>query len=83
MDTPSKSRNFNNNNNKLRELSNTCGFCDKCRESIIRDRIVIGLRDPEVIKKLCAVRNLTLDRAVQLCRSEEAASRDVDEGVKV
>ena len=64
---------------ELRELSNTCGFCDKCRESLIRDRVVIGLRDPDVIKKLCAVRNLTLDQAVQLCRSEEAASRDAGE----
>ena len=62
---------------RLRDLSRDCGFCDRCRESLIRDRIVVGLRDPGTIKRLCAVPLLTLQQAIQICRSEEAASRDV------
>ena len=64
---------------ELRDLSSTCGFCDACRESLVRDRVVTGLRDPATIKKLCAVSGLTLSQAIQICRSEEAASRDANE----
>ena len=62
---------------RLRDLSRDCGFCDQCRESLIRDRIVVGLRDPATIKRLCAVPMLSLQQATQICRSEEAATRDV------
>ena len=62
---------------RLRDLSRDCGFCDQCRDSLIRDRIVVGLRDPTTIKRLCAVPLLSLQQATQICRSEEAATRDV------
>ena len=61
----------------LRELSATCNFCELCRDSLTRDRIVVGLRDQAVIKKLCAIPRLTLGTAVEMCRAEEAADRDV------
>ncbi|KAF0303737.1 hypothetical protein FJT64_024334 [Amphibalanus amphitrite] len=61
----------------LRELSATCNFCAQCRDSLTRDRIVVGLRDPGVMKKLGATPNLTLASAVNVCRAEEAAQRDV------
>ena len=61
----------------LRELLSTCNFCEQCRDSLTRDRIVVGLRDPVVIKKLCAAPCLTLNKAVEICRAEEAADRDV------
>ena len=61
----------------LQELSATCNFCAQCRDSLTRDRIVVGLRDPAVIKKLCATPRLTLAAAVSVCRAEEAADRDV------
>ena len=60
----------------LRDLSNSCDFCGTCRESLIRDRVVVGIRNPDVIKRLCAVTDLTLSQAVQICRANEAASRD-------
>ena len=60
----------------LRELSSTCNFCAACGDSLTRDRIVIGLRDAGTIKKLCAVPKLTLTGAIDVCRAEEAASRD-------
>ena len=63
----------------LRELSKDCGFCDNCRDSYIRDRIVIGIRDADVIRRLCAVPDLSLEKAITLCRSEECAARDTSE----
>ena len=58
-------------------LSATCNFCAQCRDSLTRDRIVVGLRDPAVIKKLCATPHLTLAAAVGVCRAEEAVGRRV------
>ena len=43
---------FDNFVSDLIELSKTCEFCLGCRDSIIRDRIVVGLRDAETIDKL-------------------------------
>ena len=60
----------------LRDLSQDCGFCNSCRDSLIRDRIVVGICDSTVIRRLCAIQNLTLDEAIQICRSEECAARD-------
>ena len=59
----------------LRELAAT--FSAQCRDSLIRDQIVTGTRDPSVMKKLCAVPHLTLATAVDVCRAEEVAQRDV------
>ena len=63
----------------LRELSRSCNFCDTCNDSLIRDRIVMGLRSAETVKRLCAVQNLSLARAIDLCRADEAAARDAME----
>ena len=63
----------------LRDLSRTCNFCPSCNESMIRDRIVIGLRSTETVQKLCAIPNLSLSAAISLCRSQEAAHRDTTE----
>ena len=71
------SESFDDFATRLRDLSRDCGFCHNCRDSLIRDRIVVGLRDPATIKRLCAVPSLSLQQATQICRSEEAATRDV------
>ena len=34
------------------ELVKTCEFCTSCHDSLIRDRIVVGLRDADIIDKL-------------------------------
>ena len=51
----------------------------------MRDRIVIGIRDDATRKKLLQTRNLELRLAVDICKSSEAASRqvnDMNESVK-
>ncbi|XP_043221209.1 branchpoint-bridging protein-like [Amphibalanus amphitrite] len=67
----------------LRDLSRSCGFCDDCGESLLRDRVVVGLRDPETVRKLCAIPNLSLTEAVRVCRAEETSSRAVEDIVGV
>ena len=54
---------------QLKELSKTCNFCDCIKESLLRDRIVIGVKDNEVRKSLLAERKLTLKKCIDICRS--------------
>ena len=59
----------------LRELVKTCAFCDTCRESLIRDRIVVGLRDGDIVEKLLAKPDLKLKDTIDICQAEESARR--------
>ena len=36
---------FENFYSAIRNLSKTCDFCDNCRDSMIRDKTVLGIRD--------------------------------------
>ena len=52
-------------------LAEHCSFGD-LHDEMIRDRIVVGLRDASVAQKLQMDHELTLDRAVSLARQSEA-----------
>ena len=58
----------------LRSLIKTCSFCDNCRDSVLRDRIVLGIRDSLVQTELLKVRNLTLAKCIDICKASENAS---------
>ena len=64
-------------------LCSTCTatVCNSCKSTLaaqhadlMRDRIICGLFDEDTRLKLLAVRDLTLEKAVELCRTEEAAA---------
>ena len=46
---------------ELKTLAKTCNFCDCLRDSLIRDRIVLGIKDEQTTKKLLRTRDLTLN----------------------
>ena len=56
---------------ELKTLAKTCNFCDCLRDSLIRDRIVLGIKDEQTTKKLLRIRDLTLNRCIDICRNEE------------
>ena len=58
---------------ELRNLAKTCNFCDCLRDSLTRDRIVLGIKNEQTTKKLLRMRDLTLNRCIDVCRSEEVA----------
>ena len=66
----------------LRELAKTCNFCNnECLQRALRDQIIEGLRDGEIIQELLQTRELTLDQAITKCRGLEAAKqsrRDIE-----
>ena len=56
----------------LRTMSKTCNFGDlHVQESLIRDRIVVGLRDNSVRKRLLQESKLTLKGTIDICKSSE------------
>lgn len=58
----------------LRTLAKTCNFCDCMHDSIIRDRIVLGIQDKQTRKRLLQERKLTLKSCIDLCKSSEATN---------
>jgi len=52
-------------------LAKTYNFCDCLRDSLIHDRIVLGIKSEQTTKKLLRIRDLTLNRCINICHSEE------------
>ena len=44
----------------LRNLASTCGFCDRLGDSLIRDKMILGVSDSNVRKLLLQKRNFSL-----------------------
>ena len=64
----------------LRELAKTCNFCsDGCTQKSIRDQIVEGLLDGDIIEDLLKERELTLEATISKCRAQEAAKQQREE----
>ena len=68
---------------ELRALADKCAFNYQTADTdgaapideMLRDRIVLGIRDDAIRKKLISQGNtLTLDQAVRACRSSEVTS---------
>ncbi|KAK3892407.1 hypothetical protein Pcinc_003741 [Petrolisthes cinctipes] len=58
----------------LKEIANFCEFCDKCVDSQLRDRIVVGTSDELALKRMLENKNLTLENAIDICRASESAN---------
>ena len=63
----------------LTELVKTCNFCDCLRQSLIRDRLVLGIKDQHTRKVLLQKKDLTLSTAIDICRSAEATTSQLKE----
>ena len=58
----------------LRTLMKTCRFCDHMTDSLLRDRIVLGIRSNSTRKLLLQEAELTLQSCLDKCRAAEATS---------
>lgn len=58
----------------LKLKAKTCKF-DILRDSMIRDQIVFGISDHKTRERLLRETDVTLDKAVKICQSVEAAQR--------
>ena len=60
---------------ELRTLIKTCDYCENCRPSILRDKIVIGIRNSDTRTELLKTKNIPLNDCINLCRSHETANK--------
>ena len=60
----------------VRRLARSCDFT-AVEESMIRDRIVVGIRDDSTRRKLLQIRDLTLLKAIDICKASEAAGKQM------
>ena len=58
----------------LRNMSKTCGFCKCMADKLLMDRLLLGVRDSRMQERLMATDNLTLMKAIDICKAMEAAS---------
>ena len=63
---------------RLRKLASTCDF-GQLIDQMIRDRLVIGIRDSNVRARLLRESELTLNKAIELIRSSERAAEHAKE----
>ena len=59
--------------NELRKLASTCEY-GTLSDELIRDRIVIGISDSSMRARLLRESDLTLNRAIDMCRASEQAT---------
>ena len=59
---------------ELKTLAKTCNFCDCLHDSLIRDRNVLEIKDEQTTKKFLRIRDLPLNRCIDICRSEEVTA---------
>ncbi|XP_074651580.1 uncharacterized protein LOC141906237 [Tubulanus polymorphus] len=70
------SENFEAYLSAIRSFAKSCNF-ECLYESLIRDRIVLGIRGDETRKKLLEYRDLDLNKCIDLCRSAESTHMQI------
>ena len=65
---------FNKYLANLRQMIKGCKYCQTCESSILRDRLVVGIRDGDVREDLLKDSKLTLEKCINACKAGEAAS---------
>ena len=56
---------------ELKHLSKNCNFCDCLCDSLLRDKLVMGIVDKETRKKLLQMKKLTLELCIDTCRASK------------
>ncbi|XP_069128453.1 uncharacterized protein [Argopecten irradians] len=61
----------------IKTLSKSCNF-GELTDSLVRDKIVCGINDPQLCERLLRISDLTLGKAKELCRTSELTKRSVN-----
>ena len=58
----------------LKSLVKSCNYCDCIRDSLLRDRIVLGVNNERTRTRLLQERKLTLNKCLDICKSFETST---------
>lgn len=58
----------------LRTMSKSCGFCACMKEKLLMDRLLLGVVDDRMREQMMAVPDLTLSKAIDICKAIEATT---------
>ena len=58
----------------VRLLIRSCNYCDQCAPSLLRDRIVLGIKDVNTQAALLKESKLDLQQAIDMCKAAENAA---------
>ena len=61
----------------LKDLIQSCNLCDCMGDSLMRDRIVLGICDNSTRKMLLQCRNISLKDAVYICRGSDVRKQQM------
>ena len=61
----------------LRLKAKSCEFGSLC-DSLIKDRVVVGITSDAVRGRLLRIKDLTLEKAIEVCHAAEASSKQLD-----
>ncbi|KAJ3647665.1 hypothetical protein Zmor_019530 [Zophobas morio] len=61
---------------QLRQLSENCQFGTLCK-SLIKDRLVLGIKENSVKDRLLRTKNLELVKAIEICKAAEITRRQL------
>ena len=73
----SEEENFDTYLTELKSLRKTCNFCTCLSDSLLRDRIVLGIRDDHARKRLLQERKLDSKQCIDICKSVESATTHI------
>ena len=59
---------------ELRTLAKPCNFCTCLNDTLIPDRIVLGIRDGGTRKQLLRQGKLTLQKCIKIAKSDEVSN---------
>lgn len=62
---------------ELRILAQSCNFCNCLHNSLIHDRIMLGIKDSGARKRLLQQSQLTIQRCIDICKSSEASNTQI------
>ncbi|XP_017892179.1 uncharacterized protein K02A2.6-like [Ceratina calcarata] len=66
---------------EVKTLAKGCEFLEE--KDMIRDRIVLGINDSKVQEKLLSIRDLKLEKAIQICKAAEVLKEQMKEMTEV
>jgi len=69
---------FDNFHTKLVNQAQQCNF-ELLKDSLIRDRIVVGVVDSQLREKLLSEDPLTLERCIKICRAHEQSKKQLSQ----